>query len=544
MHKKRFLAGLLLFTFLMATISIFNVPIESASPITTKVTPDVLNALNSNSDTVNLIVRVAGPANMFYRDFVHFGYVKYFYHIVDAVAISVKKSYVDDLARLSFVTKIELDAKVNILLDTATVDTNVVAVREELGYTGAGITIAIIDTGIDASHVALDDLDDNPDTYDPKVIAFKDFVNGLDDLDPSDGMDAYDDNGHGTHVAGIAAGTGAPDYKYVGVAPQAKLVGIKVLDDGGSGSTSDVIAGIEWAVDNKDTYGIKIISMSLGATVNPNDGTSSVAIAADKAVLAGIVTVIAAGNSGPAPGSISTPGDAHLVITVGAAYDSGEGTKGAVASFSSKGPTDDGRIKPDIVAPGVRIMAPEANTGTGYIEYSGTSMATPFVSGVVALILEANSALDPAEVKYILTRTTQTDLYSGYPDNTEGYGYIDAKAAVQLALQGVSLIDTVTTVVTDKTAYSSGLQRVYITVSVTDASGNPVAGAWVLIYVIASDGTLMYAEATQTDSSGTVTVDWRPGIRVSGSFVAYAISDLYYSGYHYSFGQSQTFTVG
>ncbi len=511
-----------------------------------KYAPDMWKYLdNTDGSKVTIIVMLKGDSRYYVNKLSKYGTIKYAYKIIDAIAIEVDKNAVDDIARLSFVEKVWPDTEVRVCLDTSVSDIRATYVWETYGYDGSGITIAIIDTGIDASHVALDDLDDDPDTWDPKVIAFKDFVNGLDDLDPSDGMDAYDDNGHGTHVAGIAAGTGAPDYLYIGVAPGAYLVGIKVLDESGSGTVSDVIAGIEWAVENKDTYNIRVINLSLGARVADNDGTHPVAIAVDEAVLAGIVACVAAGNEGPAPGSITTPGDAHLAITVGAAYDSGEGTKGAVAFWSSKGPTDDGRVKPDITAPGVRIMAPEANTGTGYIEYSGTSMATPHVAGAVALLLQHDPTLDPAQVKYILTRTTQVDYYSGNPDNTEGYGYIDIGSAIDnSAALADDLINlqaslSVTTSVVKRGPFIAGYS-IDIDLYVTDPNGAALGDIWVLVWIVDSSGEVIYSVAGQTDSTGHFTTSYT--VDSSGTYYVYALADDYYRAYHYT-SASESVTV-
>jgi len=525
-----------LIVILIAPTGLFALGINYSSNIDLKYTKDLWKALRSSGDKMSIIVMLNGPSEKFVPELSQYGEVSYTYKIIDAVGMEVPKSAIDDIAQLPFVTKIWPDLKVHAMLDTSVSDIGAKYVWNTYGYDGSGITIAIIDTGIDASHVALDDLDDDPTTWDPKVIAFKDFVNGLDDLDASDGMDAYDDNGHGTHVAGIAAGTGAPDYLYIGVAPKANLVGIKVLDSSGSGTLSDVVAGIEWAVQNRDVYNIKVINLSLGASVTDNDGTSPVAIAVDKAVLSGIVACVAAGNDGPAPGSVSTPGDAHLAITVGAAYDSGEGTKGAVASFSSLGPTADGRVKPDITAPGVYIMAPEANTGTGYIEHSGTSMATPHVAGAVALLLQANQNLDPAQVKYILTRTTQVDYYAGTPDNTEGYGYIDIAAAVANAADlSDDLISTTVSIDLSYSVYARGRRvfgyTIYIDVYVSDGvSGVPYA--WVLVWIIDSTGEIIYSEAGQADSSGYYSTSYT--VSSTGTYYVYTIADDYYNGYHYS----------
>ena len=519
---------------------------NSIATLREKYAADMWKYLKTADEDVTIIVMLNAPSKNHIDELSKYGQIKYAYNIIDAIAIKTRKKLVNDIASLPYVEKVWPDLRVRIMLDTSVSDIKATYVWETYGYDGSGITIAIIDTGIDASHAALDDLDDDPTTWDPKVIAFKDFVNGLDDLDPSDGMDAYDDNGHGTHVAGIAAGTGAPDYKYVGVAPKAYLVGIKVLDDSGSGTLSDVIAGIEWAVENKDTYNIRVINLSLGASVIDNDGTSPVAIAVDRAVLAGIVVCVAAGNDGPAPGSISTPGDAHLAITVGAAFDSGEGTKGAVALFSSQGPTDDGRVKPDITAPGVDIMAPEANTGTGYIEHSGTSMATPHVAGAVALLLQSNPTLDPAQVKYILTRTTQVDYYSGTPDNIEGYGYIDIAAAIANAEElSDDLIGLSATMDLSYSVLKRGRRRIvgytiYVELYVTDATGAPAAYVWVLIWIEDSTGEILYAVADQTDSNGYYSTSYT--VSSTGTYYVYAIVDDYYNGYHYTY-TSKSITI-
>ena len=533
---KKVLAIALVLVFL-APVGLYACSVNYMNILQEKITVDLWKYMEKPGNEISVIVMLNGPSRNYVDMLSRYGEIHYAYNIIDAIAITVSKSAVDDIAQLPFVEKIWPDLEVHAMLDTSVSDIGAKYVWETYGYDGSGITIAIIDTGIDASHVALDDLDDDPSTWDPKVVAFKDFVNGLDDLDPSDGMDAYDDNGHGTHVAGIAAGTGAPDYKYIGVAPKAYLVGIKVLDADGSGTLSNVIAGIEWAVENKDVYNIRVINLSLGATVTQNDGTSPVAIAVDRAVLAGIVACVAAGNEGPAPGTISTPGDAHLAITVGAAFDSGEGTKGAVALFSSQGPTDDGRVKPDITAPGVDIMAPDANTGTGYVEYSGTSMATPHVAGAVALLLQKDPTLDPAQVKYILTRTTQVDYYSGTPDNTEGYGYIDIASAIENS--DTLKDDLVSTSASLSLSYAVNKRgrrifgyTIYVDVHITDSAGNGIPYIWVLVWITDATGEILYSEAGQADSTGYYSTSYT--VSSTGTYYVYVIADDYYNGYHYT----------
>lgn len=286
--------------------------------------------------------------------------------------------------------------------------------------TGKGIKIAIIDTGIDYTH---------PDLggcfgYGCKVEGGYDFVNN--DNDP------IDDQGHGTHCASIAAGTGiASNGLLKGVAPDAKLYAYKVLDSSGSGWESWIISGIEKAVqDNVD-----IISMSLGGYGDPNDPMSQ---AIDNAVNSGVTAVIAAGNSGPSENTIGSPGCARKAITIGASDKQDK-----IAWFSSRGPTYILTLKPDVVAPGVNICAARgANAwpdrlcyGDNYVSISGTSMATPMVAGTVALLKQKNPTWTPDEIKMALRNTAikLNDPSTNYPLSilAQGYGRIDALTAVQ-----------------------------------------------------------------------------------------------------------------
>jgi serine protease AprX len=237
------------------------------------------------------------------------------------------------------------------------------------------------------------------------------------------GGTASDDNGHGTHVASIAAGSGAQSNgKYVGVAPEASLYVAKVLRADGGGSMSGVMAGVEWAVLDQQ---VQIVNLSLGGT-GSCDGTDALSTLCDEAVTqAGVVMCVAAGNTGPAPQTVGPPGCARFVITVGASDD-----KDQMASFSSRGPTSDGRIKPDIVYPGVGIVAAQAE-GTslgrvvepGYVSLDGTSMATPHAAGVAALMLEANPDLTAQQVK---TQMLAAAVDIGAEPNAQGAGRGDA----------------------------------------------------------------------------------------------------------------------
>jgi len=303
---------------------------------------------------------------------------------------------------------IEKPSEVGMLLDTATKTLNIDKVWDR-GFTGKGSVICVIDTGI-AQH---------PDLKD-KIIGFQDFVNGK--------TEAYDDQGHGTHCSGITAGSGkASEGKYKGAAPDAQLVGVKVLDRNGSGSFSDVIKGIQWAVENKDKFKINVISMSLGGPISQPAAKDPVAQAVEKAVEAGIITCVAAGNSGPGKETVSTPANAEHVITVGALDDKGTVARedDTVAYFSSRGPTKfDKLIKPDILTPGVNITSTQANSD-GYVSMSGTSMATPLAAGVMALAVQAKPDITPAEAKSIAMGTADKLKDAKIDENTQGKGVLD-----------------------------------------------------------------------------------------------------------------------
>ncbi|RJU87806.1 MAG: hypothetical protein DWC02_02675, partial [Candidatus Poseidoniales archaeon] len=264
-------------------------------------------------------------------------------------------------------------------------------------YDGSGTTVAIIDTGLDGNHSSLDDQDDDPTTYDPKIIGFYDPVNNAANTNGTDFP--YDDQGHGSHCGGTTAGTGAPTYEHVGMAPQANLVGVKVLDAGGSGSFATVMAGMQWTIDTMHKYNTRVASMSLGgpgAIEWTSSEEDSVNRQANNMTRAGIALFIAAGNNGVSA-QIGTPGSAEDAITVGA-LDKNT----AIAIYSSQGPTEEGRIKPNIAYMGSNIISVEANSGDQYTGMSGTSMATPGAAGVGALMLQANSDLSPFDIRNIL----------------------------------------------------------------------------------------------------------------------------------------------
>jgi hypothetical protein len=281
------------------------------------------------------------------------------------------------------------------------------------GYDGTGVKVAILDTGIDETH---------PDLA-GKVVASKSFV---------DGETVKDGFGHGTHVASTIAGSGAASGgKYKGVAPGAELVIGKVLGDSGSGTESWVIDGMEWATT---TAGARIVSMSLGSGA-PSDGTDPMSQAVnDLTASTGALFVIAAGNEGPAPNTISAPGAADAALTVAAVDKSDQ-----LAEFSNRGPrTRYYALKPDIAAPGVRITAARA-AGTAmdtpvddyYTTASGTSMATPHVAGAAAILAQEHPDWTGEQIKAALTSTSRDDGYTVYE---QGAGRVDVAAASRAAV--------------------------------------------------------------------------------------------------------------
>ena len=264
------------------------------------------------------------------------------------------------------------------------------------GFTGTGVRIGVLDTGIDGTH---------PD-FTGRIAEYRDFIDG----DPDDGAPVRprDPNGHGTHVAGIAAGSGAAsDGRWRGIAPDAELIIGRVLDAHGSGRTSTVMAGIEWAIEN----GARIVNISLGGPPYPSDGTDALSTLCTAAVDAGVIICAAAGNLGPAAHTIGSPGAAESVITVGASESEAGRAWDRVAAFSSRGPTGTGLVKPDVVFPGVGIVAPRADgttlgtaIGDRYTSLRGTSQATPMASGAAALLLQSNPRLSPADIKSRIVR--------------------------------------------------------------------------------------------------------------------------------------------
>ena len=333
---------------------------------------------------------------------------------IDALAGRIPLNKIWDTSELPGVVMIELDGILTIANGDAAALHGVDSVWADTGYDGAGSTVAIIDTGIDGSHVGLDDLDDDNSTNDPKIIGFYDPVNNPDKVNGTE-VFPYDDQGHGSHCAGTTAGTGAPTYEHKGMAPQAFLVGVKVLDAGGSGSFATVMAGMEWTVENRYKFNIRAASMSLGgpgAIEWTSSEEDSVNRYANEMMAAGIAIFIAAGNTAVSA-QIGTPGSAEDAITVGALDKDS-----TIAEYSSQGPTEEGRVKPNIAYVGSNVMSVAFNSGDGYTDMSGTSMATPGAAGVAALMYQANPDLSPFDIRNIMQETA-TYRWCTYPLSPE-----------------------------------------------------------------------------------------------------------------------------
>jgi subtilisin family serine protease len=353
--------------------------------------------------------------------------VLYVSQYLDAIVANITVENLKTIYSWDEVVMVEFAPDGHFTLSSAIPSIGVDEVWQKLDYDGAGITVAIIDTGIDDEHAGLDDLDDDPDTDDPKVIAFYDSVNHPNEDDGT--YEPYDNNGHGSHCAGIAAGTGAPQYDHIGVAPQAYLVGVKI----GSGSipVNAAIRGVEWAIANKDKFGIDILSNSwgfyIGGPANQN-GQSTLSRLMDEAVNAGLSVFVAAGNTAVSL-TVYAPADSEKAITVGSVNDNH-----VLSMFSSQGPTADGRIKPDICAVGEAVRAPNANSQTGYTSKQGTSMSCPMAAGLAALMLQAKPDLEPLDLKQIMHETSEHNTDARFPvspNNGYGWGVVEAFGAVK-----------------------------------------------------------------------------------------------------------------
>lgn len=435
---------------------------------------DQLDALDP-SDTANIIVdlNVCRRASEIKTEFSSFGEVQYISKFISFVALgNVAVSDILAIAARQDVAAVELQPRFKADID---VGARTIKARpsttftpntaQDLGFTGKGVNIAILDTGVDNGHA----------TFENRFVAgFNAFTDTEGDPDDDDTSGPFGSRFHGTHVAGIALGSGitgatcsgaddgSPD-ECVGVAPEAGLIDVKVIDANDNSGFPILTKGLEKVIEKQFEWGVGVVNMSLGFFVpgiGVEEGKDPFSQLVDTAVDRGLVVIASAGNNGPDNADLFTPASASRSITVAAAND--QDTVGRVddniVNFSSRGPRadngDDNRfdeLKPEISAPGFRIFSAMGDSGDGssnqFQRLSGTSMAAPHVAGVAALILEARPTINPGSIKELLKQTAETapaipgmetNGLADSPDDPNydigsGDGLIDAFAAVSAA---------------------------------------------------------------------------------------------------------------
>jgi len=307
------------------------------------------------------------------------------------------------------------------------------------GVIGSNVTVAVLDTGIADVQALAKSVDNKHD----RIVAWKDFI--------EKSKKPIDPNGHGSHVAGIIANNeiGA-DGEWNGLAPDVNLAGVRVLNASGVGTYETVILGLQWVLENQTRYNIRIVNLSLVAPVQSPYWADPLDQAVTQVWANGITVIVAAGNSGPEAMSITVPGNNPYVVTVGAFTDNftpNDWNDDYITPFSSAGPTLDGFVKPDLVAPGGHIVSivpsdsylakqyPDNLISKNYFKLAGTSQATAVVSGIAALVISKNPSITPNEVKMRLLSTAlpwvdATTTNAGYSMWQQGAGIVNAPDAV------------------------------------------------------------------------------------------------------------------
>ena len=327
--------------------------------------------------------------------------IKKEYNFLNIFAILAQKQQILDFGKLPFVKFVSGACKVSALTNVA----RKILGADNISYNGKNVCVAIIDTGI-SSHFDFV-LGKN------RIKVFVDFVNGK--------TKNYDDNGHGTFVSGVLAGSGVMSHKkYRGFAPCVDIVSLKALNSDGEANAITILDAMQWVYLNYKKYNIKVVCMSFGS--EPIGYNDPIMRGAEKLWNSGIVVVVAGGNSGPKRETIKSPGISPKIITVGG-FDDNRIKETyyenffEIADFSSRGPAFN-RVKPDLVAPSVDIVSCSKNNG--YTTLSGTSVATPMIAGICADILQKYPNLSPNEIKKILLGCSKGISHN---QNEEGKGY-------------------------------------------------------------------------------------------------------------------------
>jgi subtilisin family serine protease len=437
---------------LLAAVSLLAVAVPaSAAPTFKKLDPELNRQAGHPSGTTQVIVRLAPGAGLpgTWQQYVRGARLT----SINAVVLQLPNALLPAVDTLPEVVSAHHDRPAWAADYLSTRSTGASVVQQAYGFTGRGVGVAVIDSGITPWHDDLTPTSGGTYPYgSQRVSTFVDLVNGR--------TLPYDDHGHGSHVSGIILGNGADSLgRQVGIAPEAALVSLKVLDSQGKGTISTIISALDWVAANAQAYNIRVVNLSVGASVTQSYLIDPLALAAKGLTDRGIVVVAAAGNLGKNAsgqqqyGGILAPGNAPWVLTVGASSTQGTTRRqdDIVADFSSLGPTrGDYLAKPDIVAPGYGVISLAVPGSTlyqssaqylvsgavplayePYLSLSGTSMAAPQVSGAVALMLQANPVLTPNLVKATLQYTAQA--YQPYNPLQQGAGFLDVLSAVRLA---------------------------------------------------------------------------------------------------------------
>lgn len=324
------------------------------------------------------------------------------YLFIKSFFVNITKMQMEALSNMSQVKYISSVSSASMMINIS----KKILGLDNTNLSGKGQTVAIIDTGISL----------HPDfcLQEKRIVLFKDFI--------EEKERPYDDNGHGTFVAGVCAGNGAMSGgKYNGIAPQSKIISLKALNKKGEASADRILSAMEWVFDNHKIYGIKVVCMSFGS--DPLGYNDPIMMGAEALWREGITVVAAAGNSGPEYQTIKSPGVSSQIITVGGfddnRFDDGKFNENffELAKFSSRGPAFQ-RYKPDLVAPGVDIIS--CGLKEYYTKLSGTSVATPMIAGIALLLLERNPNLKPNEIKRKILSSCRPISFN---KNYEGYGY-------------------------------------------------------------------------------------------------------------------------